>query len=181
MTNFVEMIKNRRSIRKFENRPISDDVLNQILEAGQWAQSWANTQCWELIVIRDEKIKQQLQETMAKGNPATNSITNAPVLLAVCAKLQTSGYYKGQAPTKFGDWYMFDLGIFTQNICLAAHSLGLGSVVVGLFDHDKAKDVLNIPTGYELVDLIPIGYPAQTPKTPDRKNINEFTHYEKFS
>jgi nitroreductase len=54
---------------------------------------------------------------------------------------------------------MYDLGLATQNLCLMAHSLGLGTVIVGLFDHDRAKAVVNVPDGYELVTMIPLGYP----------------------
>jgi nitroreductase len=75
---------------------------------------------------------------------------------------------------------MFDLGLATQNLCLAAHSLGLATVIVGLFDHDKAKAILEMPEGYELPVLIPIGYPAQDVKPPKRKEIREFTHYDTF-
>lgn len=163
-----------------EDKEVEEQKLNQLLEAVQWSQSWANTQCWEVIVIKDPEVKKQLQETLFKGNPATNSITDAPVVLALCAKLNSSGYYKEQVTTKFGDWFMFDLGLATQNICLSAHDQGLGSVVVGLFDHDKAKESLKVPEGYELLTLVPVGYPAKTPKTPERRAIGDFTHYERF-
>ncbi len=61
-----------------------------------------------------------------------------------------------------------------------AHHLGLGTVIVGLFDHDRAKEILNVPADYELVVLIPMGYPAKTPSAPKRREIEEFTHYDKF-
>jgi nitroreductase len=75
---------------------------------------------------------------------------------------------------------MFDLGIVTQSVCLAAHNLGLGTVIVGSIDHDKAKEVLGVGEGYELVALIPVGYPAKDSTAPKRREISEFTHYEKF-
>lgn len=180
MSELMEVIQNRRSVRKFEDQEVEETKLNQLLEAVQWSQSWANTQCWEIVLVKDPEVKKQLQETLFKGNPATNSITDAPLVFALCAKLNTSGYYKQQVTTKFGDWFMFDLGIATQNICLSAHDQGLGSVVVGLFDQDKAKEILKVPEGYELVTLIPVGYPAKTPKTPERRAIKDFTHYESF-
>jgi len=180
MPDFMDIIKERRSVRKFEDRDIPESTLQTVLEAAQWSQSWANTQCWEIVVVKDQAIKGQLQETMAKGNPATKAIVEAPALLAVCGKLETSGYYKGQVTTKFGDWFLFDLGLVCQNICLAAHAAGLGSVIVGLFDHDQAAKVLKVPQGHELVAIIPLGYPAQTPKAPKRKAIEEFTHQDTF-
>jgi len=180
MADLTEVIRERRSIRKYEEKDVSPDVLNEILEAVKWAPSWANTQCWEVIVIKDKSVKEKLQETIAPKNPATKAIVAAPVLLALCGKLKASGYYDGKVTTKFGDWFMFDLGLATQNICLAAHHAGIATVIVGLFDHDRAKQVLQIPDGYELVTLIPLGYPAKSPSAPKRREVNEFTHFEKF-
>lgn len=181
MSDFLELLKNRRSVRKYEEgRDIPDEVLHQVLEAVQWSQSWANTQCWEVVVVRDPARKEKLQETLAPKNPATKAIVNAPVVLALCGKLNSSGFYNNVITTKFGDWFMFDLGLATQSLCLAAHSLGLGTVVVGLLDHDKAKQVLNVPDGYELAVLIPMGYPAKISAPPKRKEISEFTHYNGF-
>jgi nitroreductase len=113
-------------------------------------------------------------------NPASKAVIEAPVVLALCGKLQSAGYYKGQAMTKLGDWYMFDLGLATQSLCLTAHSLGLGTVIVGYVDHDKAKAVLGVGEGYELLALIPVGYPAKDSAAPKRREISEFTHYGKF-
>ena len=180
MAELMDVIRSRRSVRNFEDKDVSDEQIQKLLEAVKWAQSWANTQCWEIVVVRDPGTKAKLQETMGKGNPATKAITAAPVLLAVCGKLQSAGYYKGQVTTKFGDWFMFDLGIATQNLCLAATDLGLGTVVVGLFDHDKAKEILGVPEGYEVVVLLPVGYPAKIPSAPKRREVEEFTHKEKF-
>ena len=75
---------------------------------------------------------------------------------------------------------MFDLGIACENLCLAAHSLGLATVMVGLFDQDRAKDILQVPAGYELVVLIPLGYPAGETSTPKRREVAEFTHNNTF-
>ena len=180
MNEFMELLKQRRSVRRSEEKEVSPEVVNQILEAVKWTQSWANTQCWEVVVIRDQGIKEQLQATLAPKNPATKALVSAPVLLALCGKLNSSGFYSGQVTTKFGDWFMFDLGLATQSLCLAAAGMGLGTVVVGLFDHDRAKAVLNVPEGYELVNLIPLGYPAKISSPPARRDIGEFTHLEKF-
>jgi nitroreductase len=180
MSEFISIIKERRSVRNFENKTISNELLNKVLESVQWAPSWANTQCWELVVVNEQSIKEKLQETLSPKNPATKAITSAPVVLAICGKLKVSGYYKDQVVTKFGEWFMFDLGLATQNLCLTAHHLGLGTVIVGLFDHDKAKTILKIPDGYELMVLIPIGYPAKVSKPPKRRDISDFTHHDVF-
>lgn len=179
MADIMDIIKERRSIRQYESRPIPDDVLNQVLEAVRWAPSWANTQCWEVIVVKDPQVKQQLQASFSR-NPALQAIVEAPVVIGLCGKLQSSGFYKGQSSTKFGDWYMFDLGIATQTLCLAAHALGLGTVITGMFNIDMANATLKVPEGYQLVSLIPMGYPAKGSPAPKRREIGEFTHLDKF-
>ncbi len=180
MTQFMDILKNRRSIRRYQEKEISDEMINTILESVQWSPSWSNTQCWEVVVIKSMEVKEKIQSIITPKNPATKAITNAPVLLALCGKKKASGYYNNVESTRFGDWYMFDLGIATQSIALTAQSLGLGTVIVGLYDHDKADEILNVPEGFENVALIPLGYPDKISKAPKRKDISEFVHYEKF-
>ena len=180
MTVLMDIIKGRRSIRKYEDKEVPEDLLNQILESIQWAPSWANTQCWEVIVVKDQGLKEALAEVLPKTNPVRKHFTEAPVVLVLCGKLESSGYYKGQVTTKLGDWFMFDLGLAAQNLCLTAHDQGLGTVITGVFDHGKAGEILGVPEGYELVSLIPVGYPAYDSKAPKRRDISDFTHYDKF-
>ena len=137
----------------------------------RWSPSWANTQCWEVVVVKDQETKQKLQATLTPTNPAGKAMVEAPVVLVLCGQLQSAGFYKGQVTTKFGDWFLYDLGIATQTICLTAHALGLGTVVVGLFDQNKAKAVLGVPEGYELVTMLPLGYPEKIPAAPKRREI----------
>ena len=179
----IQTIQERSSIRQFDSRDISEKSLQSILTAVQHSQSWANSQCWELVTIRDQSTKKAIQETIPSGNPSHQCIVTAPIILAVCGQLQKAGYYGGGPVTKFGDWFMFDLGIVTENICLTAHSLGLGTVVVGLFDHASAARVLSVPANHELVVLIPIGYPAITDapiRKTDRRDIKNFLHENYF-
>lgn len=176
----MEVIKGRRSIRKFEQKAVPDQILERILESVRWSPSWANSQCWEVVVVREEHTKEALVKTLGKTNPAQKAVIQAPVVLGLVARLKSSGYYKGEASTKFGDWFMFDLGIASQSICLAAHALGLGTVIVGSLDHDKAKSVLGVVDDYELVALIPLGYPNKDPKAPGRREVSEFTHEGRF-
>ena len=180
MAELMQVLKGRRSIRNYQAQAVPEEVLNLILEAVQWSPSWANTQCWEVVAVRDPETKRRLQETLSQGNPATRAMVEAPAVLVLCGKKGISGFYKGQVTTKFGDWFMFDLGLATQSLCLAAWNLGLGTVVVGLFDHNRAAAVLGVPQGYELVAMLPLGYPAKQPAAPKRREISEFTHFDKF-
>lgn len=180
MKDFFELLKTRRSIRKYENREIPEADLQKIFEAVQWSPSWANTQCWEIIAVKDSGVKEKLRATLPPKNPATQAIQDAPVVLALCAGKNKSGYYKGEASTIFGDWLMFDLGLATQSICLAAWNLGLGTVVVGMFDHKAARDILSLPENHELMVLIPLGFPAHSSAAPGRRAVDEFVHWNRF-
>ena len=175
-----EAILSRRTIRKFEDREVPATEVEKILEACRWSPSWANTQCWEIVVLRDARARKAIEVAVPEGNPAYRCVCGAPLVLAVCAKLGASGYYHDAVTTKFGDWFLFDLGIATQNISLAAHALGLGSVVLGLFDQDKARTAIGVPEGYELVTLMPMGYPAEEPRVPKRKLSSDFSHYDQW-
>ena len=180
MDDLMSIIKGRRSIRVYQEKDIPEQLLEQILESIKWCPSWANTQCWEVVIVKDHTIKKGLQETLPKMNPAKKAITQAPVVIALCGKLKSSGYYKDQVTTKLGDWFMFDLGIATQTLCLTAHSLELGTVIVGMFEHDRAKEILKVGDEYELVALIPMGYPAKDSPVSKRRDISDFVHHETF-
>ncbi len=180
MSCIMDVIKGRRSVRNYQEKKIPEEALNQILEAVQWSPSWANTQCWEIVVLKDAAVKDKIKEILPKTNPGTKHFAEASVVLAVCGKLEKSGYYSGKVTTKFGDWFMFDLGIATQSLCLMAHELGIGTVIMGLFDHGKVAEALGVPDGYELVSLIPMGYPTKESSGPKRREVGEFTHYDRF-
>ncbi|MDM8539586.1 nitroreductase family protein [Desulfococcaceae bacterium HSG9] len=180
MSDLLKIIKERRSVRKYTDQEITEESLNTILEAARWSPSWSNTQCWEVVVVKDAAIRKLLQETIGPKNPATKAIVAAPVLLALCGKLGTSGFYQDKVTTKFGDWFMYDLGIVNQTLCLSAQTLGIGTVIVGLFDHNKAAEILKIPAGYEVVTLIPMGYPQKTLSATKRREVNEFIHVDTF-
>jgi nitroreductase len=177
----MEVVKGRRSIRKYEDKEIPQEQLDAILEAVRWSPSWANTQCWEIIVAKSAETKAALQAALPpKGNPAFKAMVAAPVVLVICGKKGTSGFYKGAVTTVLGDWFMYDLGIATQTLCLTAHAMGLGTVVVGLFDHAKAAEAVNVPEDYQLVSMIPLGYPAKTGAAPRRREPGEYVHLERF-
>jgi nitroreductase len=177
----LQCIAERRSIRRFTEAEVSDEQLRQLLEAARLAPSWANTQCWEFVIVRDPETKKKLAETMPEGNPARKAAVNAPVLLVACGRLGRSGFYKGQAATSKGDnWYLYDVGLATQNISLAAHDLGLGSVILGLFDAEKAAEVIGLPEDVKVVTMMPIGVPAKTGKMPPRKPLCEFVFRDRY-
>jgi nitroreductase len=172
-----EAILKRRSVRKFTADVVTDEELRQIFEAVRWAPSWANTQTWEFIVIRDKALIEKVTGTYAQNNPATKCSLAASVLIVACAKTDISGCYGGKEVTAIHNWYMFDLGIAIQTLCLKAHELGLGTVVVGLMDHEACEKILTVPEGHKVVAVIPIGRPAVPPREgPPRKSISEIVY-----
>ena len=176
-----EAIIRRRSIRKFTEDVVTDQELQQIFEAVRWSPSWANTQVWEFVVVRDRELIQKVTAAYVETNPATKCSLAASALIAVCAKTGVSGCYGGKEVTKHSNWYMFDLGIATQTLCLKAHEMGLGTVVVGLMNHNACKKVIDLPDGYEVVAVIPIGHPAVEPKGgPARKPVSDMVYLDTF-
>ena len=175
----LETIKTRRSIRKYQATPVDDRVVEQVLEAARWAPSWKNNQCWRFIVVRDNKVKAELAGTLI-SNPSTEAVMSAPVVIVACAEMGKSGYHQEKPATDKGDWYMFDVALAMQNLVLAAHSLGLGTVHLGLFDAKSAANVLRVPDGYCVVEMTPLGYPDQEPQVRPRKELSEIVFYDSF-
>ena len=178
--DLMKIIKERRSIRKYKPDQISDDDLKTLLDSARWAPSWANTQCWEFIVVQDSGIKKRLSATLSPRNPATSAITEVPIIIVACAHLKKSGYFKGKPGTDKGDWFMFDVALALQNLVLMAHTLGLGTVHVGFFDAQEVARIIELPEEMAAVEMVPVGYPAAEAKAPPRKELEEIVSYNKF-
>ncbi len=182
--NTLEAIKTWRSTRKFQDKPVEEEKLEAVLEAVRRAPSWANLQCWKLIVVENWETKQKLSELAFvesffaplgyKSNPAQKGIAQAPVVIILCADPEKSGNLWDQ------HYYMTDAGIASQNLMLAAHSQGLGTVFVGVFEEDEIKAMLDIPQDIRIVGLFPIGYPVEEGETRPRKALGEIVYSEKW-
>jgi nitroreductase len=162
-----QAIRGRRSIRRFESRDIPDDKLTEVLEAGRWAPSASNFQPWRFIVVRDEKVRKELARVSSYGK----FMAQAPVVIAVMVDPSRSNH-----PVEDG-------AAATQNMLLAAHSLGLGSCWIGSFDsiwEDQAKKVLGIPGDNRLLSLIAMGYPAEK-GTSSRKPLRDMVCYDRYT
>jgi nitroreductase len=187
----MQAIKGRRSIRKYRDEPVPEEALQTVLEAARWAPSWSNTQCWRLVVVRDRETKSKLADTLkgikaGRPNPSNETVRTAPIVIAACAELGLTGRHRDEsgekklATDKGETWYMFDLALASQNMSLAAYSLGLGTVHIGLLDAAEAATVLGVPDNVAVVELIPLGWPDEEPEAPSRKEINEFVFFEKY-
>ncbi len=176
-----EAIFGRRSVRKFTDEIVTDGEIAELLEAARWAPSWANLQAWEFIVVKDREMIQKVTDTYSSTNPARKCSASASVVLVICSKTDVSGFKEGVQRTKFTSWYMFDLGLAVENICLRAHDMGLGTVIVGSMDHDACRALLSLPEGFEVVAAIPVGRPALPPKEgPSRRAIESCAHLNSY-
>ena len=158
---------------------MAKEQLTTVLEAVRWAPSWANTQCWHVVVVRDPARKARLQGILGR-NPAHDAMVEADIVLVLCAQQGRAGFKRGEATTALGDWFMYDVGLANQNLGLAAHALGLGTVVVGNFDHAAVGAELALPEGYLAVTMVPLGHPASEAKAPPRRELAEQVHREEF-
>jgi nitroreductase len=181
----IEAIKTRRSIRKYIDKPVEDEKLQSVLEAVRMAPSWANYQCWRLVVIREKSMKQRISELSYvesffapkgyKSNPSMKALAEAPVVIVLCADPGQSGVLWGQ------NYYLVDIGLAAQNLMLAAKAQGLGTVFVGVYDEEKLKRLLSIPEAIRIVGLFPLGYPAGDPKDgPERKPLQDICFHEQW-
>ncbi len=186
----IDAIKTRRSIRHYKRDPVPEELVQKVLEAARWAPSWANSQCSSYVVVRDKAKRKQLADSLRQGNSSTAALTEAPVVIVVCAELGKAGFTGGEkvtgrsdwkiSLTNKGDWYMFDAGLAMQNLVLAAHALGLGTVYIGGFNSNDVAEAVKLPRGMEVVAMTPLGYPAEGGKTPSRKELSELVFNEQY-
>lgn len=148
--DFTTVLKTRRSIRAFADRPIPDDALLRILEAARLAPSACNFQPWRFIVVKDPAARSQLAQ-MAHSQ---SFVAQAPVVIVCCGKRYQQRY------NWMGDRaYLVDLGIAIEHLVLAARNEGLGSCWIGAFQDQPIKQLLGIPADYDVVMMLPLGYP----------------------
>ena len=180
MNEVLKAIEERRSVRKFKSDPVDDNKIKDILSAGRWAPSFMNLQPWKFIVVKDKTVKKQIAEVLKLPFLATDYprataydfITEVYAIVVVCVDTQKDRMH-----------YVEDGAIASQNMALAAHSLGLGSYWIGVFNHgyieDEIRKLLQVPPEFRIVSLLPIGVPDEHPKRP-RNSLEEIVYYDKF-
>ena len=160
-----ETIINRRSVRKFQSKPVSDEDLKIIIEAGRQAPSAANRQPWHFVVVKNEDQRQKLAEACS----GQTWLADAAVIIAGVGK-----------PDVSEKWYPVDVAIAMQNMILAATSLGYGTCWIGAFDHDRVKSVLGIPENLTVVALTPVGVPDDRPEARPRQPLSDFASLARY-
>ena len=174
-----ECIKGRRSIRAFTQEPISHELIADVVETASYAPSWKHTQIVRYIAVEGE-LKDKIAQCTSAYARNGEIIAAAPMVIAVTIIKGRSGFERdGSFSTHRGEgWQMFDAGVASEAFCLAAYEKGLGTVIMGIFDDDKVAELLDIPEGRDVVALIPVGYPAETPVAPRRKSVEEMVIFK---
>ncbi len=165
----MKAIQGRRSTRSFLDRPVEEEKLRDVLEAGRLAPSARNMQDWRFIVVRDEATRQQLAEAARNQE----FVGQAPVVIAACGTsdlVMTCGQFA----------YALDVAIAVDHMTLAAFSLGLGTCRIGAFYEGKVKKILGVPEEVRVVALLPLGYPAGPVRATPRKSLEEVVAYERW-
>lgn len=174
----MEAITTRRSVRKFLEKSVDNDQIEAIVSAASFAPSWKNTQTARYITITDPTAKEKIAEEMIPPFNAS-TVRSAPVLIAMATQTARSGYERdGSYTTKKEDhWQYFDAGIACQTFCLAAHEMGLATVIMGIYDEDKLPTFIGLPEDQVLTAIIALGYAADTPDSPKRKGVDKLLRY----
>lgn len=180
--NCLEAIQRRKSIRKFTDKPVSEEHLRKILDAGRLAPTGGNMQPWEFIIIKNKDRIKAIVETTFVGADRTGSrkqtwIETAPLVIAVCAN-------PTRTIAKYGEFgrevVIMDVAAAIENMLLAATSLGLATCWVSGFHKDALAKVLETPEHIEPLAVLPLGYPAQSPTPRSKFSLEEIIHYETY-
>jgi len=169
-----EAIKNRRSIRAFEKREVSEEQVERLIDAARHAPSAGNIQPWEFVIVRDSHKKHQLSAAALNQT----FIEQASVVIVVCANEARAGQGYGSRGVNL--YCIQDTAAATENMLLAAHAMKLGACWVGAFREEMARKALNTPPHVRPVAIIPVGYPSEKPAPRRRRPINEIVHRETF-
>jgi nitroreductase len=168
--DFFEVIRTRRSIRHFEDRPVEEEKLNAILNAANAAPSAGNLQAFEIYLVRSQAARARLADTLTH----MKFFANVPIVLAFCANPERS---VSRFNERGGSLYAVqDATIACTQAMLAATALGLATVWVGAFQEEAVSEALNLPSSIRPVALLPLGYPAETVEARARRPLDEIVH-----
>ena len=176
-----QVISSRHSVRKFQNKPVEREKINQCLEAARLAPSACNSQPWHFIVIDEPQVKEKFCHEVFSGVYTISKwAEKAPVLIAAVSD-------KGNFVSRMGnfvrqtEFYLVDHGIACEHLVLRAWDLGIGSCWIGWFNSDKAARFFHLPAGKKIEHLIALGYPEQeTASSHGRKKLEEIVSYNTF-
>lgn len=181
--NAIEMIKERRSIRKYKNEKVSRELMREIVDIARWAPSWANFQVARYTLVDNEEIIGKLATEGVRGFTYNiKTLENAKGVVVLSFVKGKSGkldpekdeYATGQGNT----WEVFDAGIACQTFCLAAHAKGVGTCIFGVIDEQVIPAIVGLPENESVAALIVYGYADEQPPAPKRKDVEEIIRFE---
>ncbi len=185
MNDTLHTILSHRSVRKYSQQPVSEETLQQILEAATRASTTGNMQLYSIIVNRDEEMKRKI----APAHFNQPMISSAPVVLTFCADFRRFSQWcrcreaePGYDNLQSFMWAVVDTVAATQNACVAAESLGLGICYLGTvtFNAHELISIYNLPEGVVPITCITLGYPAEEPPLADRLPLEGVVHREVY-
>jgi len=173
----LKCIETRRSVRKFTEKPIEKALVEKLIAMAQLAPTWKNSQTVRFTALSDRKMLDELCTALPSYNAAI--VHSAPLLIAVSVVTGRSGFEKDGTPTTIlGEAYTyFDCGAATQTFCLAANDCGIGTVILGIFDHEVLRTVFHIPATENLAALVACGYKNDEPLMPPRRPLNDVLRF----
>ncbi len=175
-----ECILTRRSIRKYADKPVAKETIEELVSMASFAPTWKNVQANRYIAVTDENIKNKVADECVMDFASNQRIIkNAPVLVVMTIVDSRSGYERDGSfsTSKEKHWESFDSGIAAQTFSLAAHELGLGTVIMGIFDADKVAEAVGVPEGESVSALVALGYPDEEPAAPKRKELEKILSF----
>ncbi len=171
--NTIECIKSRRSIRKYNQTPVGEDVINKIMEAAVHAPSSGNLQDWEFVVVRNQTTKKKLAEACYNQEP----VDKAPVVIVVCSDSNRSLKYGERGRNLYS---IQNSAAAAQNIMLAAWEMGVGSCWIGAFDEMEVANAVILPSHVRPLAIITLGYPDEKPNPPKRWGLKDVVRWERY-
>ncbi|MBR5289754.1 MAG: nitroreductase family protein [Erysipelotrichaceae bacterium] len=174
---YNEVLNLRKSIRKYQEKPVDEALIRQMLEAAILAPSWKNSQVSRYYVAQSAEMREKVNACLAPFNQ--NNVLNAPVLIVSTIVMNRSGFEKdGTSTNELGNgWGYYDCGLHNMNLINKAAELGLGTLIMGIRDAQSLKEVLNIPETESVVAVISVGYPDIDPDRPRRKAVDDIAKF----
>ncbi len=166
----LEVIKARKSVRKYKEDAIPEEVFLRVMEAARLAPSGKNAQPWKFIIVQ----KPFLKEKLAVASRNQFFIARAPMVIVACGFPDQSYPYQGN----YMKSWPIDVGIALEHLMLQAQEEGLGTCWIGAFEEKDVKVILNIPKEVKVLALTPLGYPDEEPKDRGRKSLDQITSYD---
>lgn len=179
----ITAIFERRSVRNFDDKEITDDVLYNILQAGTFAPSSGNMQPWEWIVVDDATLKElavscTFSGFYAKDAPHQQWIKTAPIIVMICVNLKRTASRYDELAEK---WVTIDTANAVQNMILTATENGIGSCWVGGIDEERLKTIFNLPTYVKPLGLLPLGYTTEKVSPKHKMDPMWMTHRNRYN